>query len=251
MCVEMARLAYIRFEESEAERTRLESSLALPDFSAITPFVDLATGTQAFGALRESDGLAVVSIRGTEPTKATDLATDLEFSLIDWTESAGRVHDGFARAARSIAAPVAAWLESISALRKTLAMTGHSLGAAVATLLATTYAADHLVTIGSPRVGDAKFIATLSSVQIHRFVDCCDVVTELPPELGGYVHAGPTMYISGTGELDATSDSTQIEEDKAAARADYLRQYAWKTGTVAIRDLADHSPINYVRAILD
>jgi hypothetical protein len=26
-------------------------------------------------------------------------------------------------------------------------------------------------------------------------------------------------------------------------------QYAWKTGNVALRDLADHAPINYITAI--
>ena len=62
---------------------------------------DAATGTQGFGASRSSDGLCVLAFRGTEPTRLTDLGADLAFTLTDWTEKAGRVHKGFAGAARS------------------------------------------------------------------------------------------------------------------------------------------------------
>jgi hypothetical protein len=40
-----------------------------------------------------------------------------------------------------------------------------------------------------------------------------------------------------------------IFEDQWRARADYLLHYAWKSGNVGARDLADHAPINYVTAI--
>jgi hypothetical protein len=30
---------------------------------------------------------------------------------------------------------------------------------------------------------------------------------------------------------------------------EYLLKYAWKSGNVGVRDLADHAPINYVTAI--
>ena len=40
-----------------------------------------------------------------------------------------------------------------------------------------------------------------------------------------------------------------VSGDRLRARADYLLQYAWKSGNVAVRDLADHAPINYVTAI--
>jgi len=35
----------------------------------------------------------------------------------------------------------------------------------------------------------------------------------------------------------------------ACVPADYLLQYAWKNGNVAVRELADHAPINYGTAI--
>jgi hypothetical protein len=40
-----------------------------------------------------------------------------------------------------------------------------------------------------------------------------------------------------------------VSADRLRARADYLLQYAWKSGNVGIRDLADHAPIKYLSAI--
>jgi len=38
-----------------------------------------------------------------------------------------------------------------------------------------------LITFGSPRVGDPAFCKLLDGMEIHRFVDCCDVVARVPP----------------------------------------------------------------------
>jgi hypothetical protein len=40
-----------------------------------------------------------------------------------------------------------------------------------------------------------------------------------------------------------------VEHDRLVARAEYLETQAWKAGTVLFRDLADHAPINYLRAL--
>lgn len=250
LSVEFARLAYVHYEDGGAELDRLKEALGRVQFGDVVVFEDAATGTQGYGASRSVDGLYVLAFRGTEPTQLTDIDTDLEFSLTDWTEKAGRVHKGFASAARSIFVPVNEWLEQTRAARRRLFVTGHSLGAAIATLYASVIAPDKLVTIGSPRVGDADFVATLTGIDMTRLVDCCDVVTELPPEVGGYVHAGDAAYLTRDGVLASTADSDFIRDDRLAARADYLRDYAWKTGNELLRDLADHAPINYVRCFM-
>jgi len=250
LSVELARLAYVQYEDGGAELDRLKEALSRVRFDDVVIFEDAATGTQGYGASRSTDGLYVLAFRGTEPTQLTDLGTDLEFSLTDWTEKAGRVHKGFACAARSIFASVNQWLEQTQAARKRLIVTGHSLGAAIATLYASVIAPDKVVTIGSPRVGDAEFVATLVGIDMTRLVDCCDVVTELPPELGGYVHAGDAAYLTRDGVLAASTDPDFVRDDRFAARADYLRDYAWKTGNELLRDLADHAPINYVRCFI-
>jgi hypothetical protein len=256
LCVELARLAYVHFEDGAAGLAELQDALARAGFGDLVLFVDAATGTQGFGASRAADGpdvpdvLDVLAFRGTEPDALTDLGADLQFSLTDWTESAGRVHKGFARAARSVFPAVNAWLAHRQPARRRLVATGHSLGAAIATLYASVIAPDRLVTIGSPRVGDADFAATLAGIEMTRLVDCCDIVTELPPQIGGYTHVSEAVYITRAGVLAPSADADTIDADRLAARAEYLRDYAWKTGNVLLRDLADHAPINYVRRVM-
>lgn len=250
LSVEFARLAYIGFERSESECERLKEAIKRVRFEGFVPFNDMATGTQGFGAVRADDSLAILAFRGTEPQAATDLGTDLECTLTDWVEIGGRVHEGFAQAARSVIADVTQWLQQTETERKQLIFTGHSLGAAVATLCASVLKPARLVTIGSPRVGDIAFVRTLAGIEITRFVDCCDVVTELPPALGGYAHAGTMSYLTREGRLASPVDDSFIEKDRAAARAAYLVEYAWKTGNVALREFADHAPINYVRCVM-
>lgn len=250
LCAELSRLAYIHFEDGGAEQASLKAALALVGFGSFAPFVDAPTGTQGFGVVRVIDGLLVLAFRGTEPNSLTDLGTDLDVSMAGWTLTSGKVHAGFARAALSVFPSVQQWLSANSTARKQLVLTGHSLGAAIATLLASALKPDKLVTIGSPRVGDSTFAETLEGVDITRFVDCCDVVTELPPELGGYVHVSASAYIDRSGALQPQADSQFILADQLAARVDFVKQYAWQTGNIMVRDLADHAPINYVRSLI-
>src|SRR5258707_1557170 len=108
--------------------------------------------------------------------------------MVDWNESAGRVHDGFAMATRALVPGIGEWIKAASPDLGKLLLTGHSLGAAMATLAATIWRPDWLVTLGSPRVGDAAFVSTVLASHSVRLVNCCDVVTEVPPPVGGYTH---------------------------------------------------------------
>jgi hypothetical protein len=62
----------------------------------------------------------------------------------------------------------------------------------------------------------------------------------------GYAHAGRLAYIDRTGQwLNATSEEV-IAADRIAASSHYLVHLAFLRGTVSMRELADHAPINYV-----
>ena len=126
--------------------------------------------------------------------------------------------------------------------------TGHSSGAALATLAAALHPPTRLLTFGSPRVGDALF-ATEAGPRIaaSRYVDCCDVVCRLPPK--PYHHLGRLHYIDRWGDLHEEPEPSFVHRDHARARLEYLRDLAWRSGNAAARDLADHAPINYVAAL--
>ena len=248
LAVEAARLAYYRAEESASERARLADALARVGFTDLVLLADPKSGAAAFAARRSNDGTALLSFRGTRPDDYRDLITDLRANLVAWPESAGRVHDGFAVFLRALRPQILDWIESAKP-DTGLILTGHSLGAAMATLAATIWRPEWLVTIGSPRVGDTAFIATVAATHSVRFVDCCDAVTEVPPEIGGYTHIKAHTYLTRDARPVENPDPSFVMSDRLRARADYSFQYAWQIWrNVFVRDLADHAPINYARA---
>ncbi|MDQ0015857.1 hypothetical protein J2W23_004258 [Variovorax boronicumulans] len=246
--VEASRLAYLRTEAAQSEQQALSQALGLAGFGTPRMFSDQQTSTQAFGAFRASDRTALLAFRGTQPDEAGDLGTDLQADMVAWPEGGGRVHAGFARAFRAIRPAIDEWLAGECAARSELILAGHSLGAALATLAATVWKPAQLVTLGSPRVGNPEFAATFAGVPVVRVVNCCDAVTQIPPESPWYTHAGPMTYVRSDGTLVSHPDGPTVVSDQLKARARYLVDHSWRAGAVLVRDLADHAPINYVRA---
>jgi len=247
-CAELSRLAYLPFESDDAQRRRLIDTLESLGLTSCTVFNAPATGTEAFAAIDRERGDAFVVFRGTAPGDIKDLATDLNVRPVGWTVG-GNVHAGFSTAFASVCTEIETWLQS-HATRSTLTLAGHSLGAALATLAMSRWQGSRLVTFGCPRVGDDKFAATIVNENSVRYVGCCDIVCNVPPAGAWYADAGSMRYIDRSGVLGAVSDSAHIAADRANARREYLAKYATRPGNVLVRELADHAPINYVRALM-
>ena len=266
VCAECARLAYVGFERDPNERARLIESLAAAGMKDFVEILDpesrqrmqapaLAVLAQSFGdgtdtqayAATLPDGRALIAFRGTEPDKAQDLLVDAQaLPLVPWP-AGGQVHPGFARAYASVRADVDASLEA-NASGLPPVFTGHSLGAALATLAMSEHPGATLVTFGSPQVGDAAFAALVDPARNARHVDCCDLVTRLPsPLVPGYVHCGARLYIDRTGALRAGASDIDVDADVVAANIDYA-PCELDPRNVRLRALADHAPINYIRA---
>ena len=248
IAVEAARLAYYRAEKSLDQTQRLTEALDRANFGAPMMFVDVATGAAGFGSLRDADGVAVLALRGSQPDDVADIAHDLTANIVEWGDTGGHVHAGFAAATRALLPKIRQWLKSTHLDPEKLIVTGHSLGAAMATLVASVMRSQWLVTLGSPRVGDTDFIATIKAANIRRIVDCCDAVTEVPPPLFGYTHLSTCTYITRDAQVLQDPVSSVIDADRMEARREYVMTYAWRIGAVLLRDLADHAPINYARA---
>jgi hypothetical protein len=249
LAVEASRLAYFRVEETPGERLRLEAALSAAGFGDVRSFRGEGTiGSEGFGALRASDGAAILAFRGTQPDKLADLGTDADFRPVAWGLGAGDVHAGFRRAYLAVHTAVDQWLRMEAAGRSRLIVCGHSLGGALASLCASIYRPSLLATLGCPLVGDKDFVAGLNGIAMRRLVDCCDVVTSLPPTILGYAHPQPLTYISYQGKIHDNPAPDMISADRNEARLRYLQEHAWRKGTVTLRDFADHAPINYARA---
>ena len=256
LCAEMARLAYYRQDPYfQFDREKIRSVLKPFGFDCLF-FESKGTpdGRGTHGFLASSDNweegksLAIVVFRGTDASDPTDLAADVECLQIKW-RGLGRVHKGFAEELEHVLPDLELALEGV---KGRMLFTGHSLGAAMATLLCGIKPPGSLYTFGSPRVGDVEFVRALQGVVPYRFVNCCDIVARMPPELSGtfsYIHFGGPHYINRRGEVATDLSDETFEKDRILAAGEYLAEYGWRTGNVSVRELADHAPINYVNAV--
>ena len=253
VCAEMARLAYCRKEPAFGFDTDQITAVLKTQGFTVQFFESKGTpdgiGTHSFLALDPARKLAIAAFRGTDSSDPTDLFHDAYALQIPW-ERGGKVHAGFAHALAHVQNDL---LAAINAVGYKTYYTGHSLGAAMATLLASLRKPDHLYTIGSPRVGDNDFVDSLAGVATSRFVDCCDLVTRIPPEnlslSAPYKHFGLPTYIDRNRNLLENPADDFVQNDRLQASTDYIMKYSWISGNVAVRQLADHAPINYIEAL--
>lgn len=248
LCAECSRLAYVGFDESDDELSRLQKALQAAGLRGLKPFNDNEknTGTQAFGAICENDDL-LVAFRGTQAKKPSDLRTDLRAPMVPW-RFGGQAHAGFVAAFSSIESELDTFIQAHLGAHR-LIVTGHSLGAALATLAASRWRGATLVTFGSPRVGDAAFVGTIPAGNVQRFVNCCDFVTTVPPEwLLGYVHCGALSYIDENGQRRSDVNAPVSPEERAILDAKFAVAHLLDPADLKDRELADHTPINYIRA---
>jgi len=251
LCADMARLAYCRLEpEFGCDVDRIRAILNnRVGFQTCNFFESQGTpqgkGIHCFLALRDSaEGkVAVVAFRGTDVKDPTNICFDADFEFCDW-KPGGRVHQGFAEGLNEVLSRLDPEIRKLGDYR--LLYTGHSLGAALATLMASLRPPAVLYTFGSPRVGDQAFADTMRDVEHYRHQDCCDLVTRVPLESMHYVHVGTLRYIDRNRRILENPGEAAILGDHGLAETEYAAQYAFKAGNIRMRDLADHSPINYV-----
>src|SRR5262245_48151537 len=102
--------------------------------------------------LARGQGFALVAFRGTQPDDWRSIFDDADYFPASWTD--GSVHRGFKAALETIWPQLDKALLGLSANTRVF-FTGHSLGAALATLAAHRYPhTAGVYTFGSPRVGN-------------------------------------------------------------------------------------------------
>jgi hypothetical protein len=199
----MAQLVYDRFEDGGKARDLLVEKLKGGGFELLGEFNSPETDTQAF--LVSNGQYAILAFRGTEVTKKLDVRTDVKAFKVSLIE--GRVHRGFVDAYKSVELPILHALEKVWGLP--LYITGHSLGAALATIATQYLERDHVLrdkiaacyTFGSPRVGNREYDREFKS-SIYRVVNTTDIVTIVPLLAMGYLHIGDIRFLEpGMGNI--------------------------------------------------
>lgn len=195
-----------------------------------------AGGVQAAFITRRQTTLPPVGIlvfRGTTGTWR-NWQSNLSVRQSPWPMG-GRVHSGFKKQFFDVWPTIA---DTLNAWPAPLLYTGHSLGAALATLAAGMHRPRALYTFGSPRVGDPGFAKTLQGVRIFRLYNPGDIVTFLPPEAHpfGFRHVGePIRYRH-------PSVSEPVSEKRHAS----IHHTDFQPMTRPPLFLAEHAPANYI-----
>ena len=182
--------------------------------------------TQCFVA--NNDKFAIVAFRGTEvwhdkeefdlKNVIADLKTDVDIFLTNWPNG-GKVHRGFKEALEEVWSNLLPYIRRLRDKGCKIWITGHSLGAALATLCAARYgSAQGVYTFGSPRVGNKAFKINFK-VKIYRFVNNHDIVARVPPR-GKYVHVGELKFIDSNGIIRETMMKNKGHVDQMHDDAD-------------------------------
>lgn len=200
LLAKLSLLAYIAFEDADKkgllEATLTHGGLKLVDAIAVDDTECIVV---------EAKDFLVVAFRGT--TSKADRKTDFRISIgraeVDNHPQHVRVHAGFYDAYKLVEPRLHAAISSVPG--KSVYLTGHSLGGAVALVASAALGGrDDLgnrvaavYTFGAPRVGGRDFPAIVKAPH-YRIVNSGDVVPLVPPSwMNGYVHTGEPFLLKG------------------------------------------------------
>lgn len=213
-------------------------------------------GTYGFVAAHER--FAIVAFRGSEIWRReehfdiqrilADLKTNIDIRLSDWAEGE-RVHSGFKAALEDVWAVLQPEIEKLQHQGLKIWLTGHSLGAALATLAADRLPdVQGLYTFGSPRVGDEEFEAQFS-VHAYRVVNGKDVVTSVPAKdpfrhVGERIHIDAESVIENGHEIDARLEGASCRKDPQTSE-ETRETVMIDSGILIPHAFRDHNPMLY------
>lgn len=239
----------------------VEHTFRIAPLSATVKCFSGSSSTQCF--VSSTNDWIILAFRGTQ-------VDDFWSSVIDWSVDArilpvpdshgDLVHAGFLGAIREVWADVVAYIAGLQSTNaRPLWVTGHSLGAALATIAANLLCADHpdrlglrgLYTYGSPPVGDRRFGHRIT-VPTWRFRNNTDIVTHLPLGLV-FRHVGRLQFIDNGGflhrdvaaaqELLLQLGAAHLSSSEAHSLVGLLQLSGLSMPVPGF--LADHAPINY------
>lgn len=191
-CHKMALMAQIAYDDGEAAKPKYKEL-----GYSYHKFIDV-DGAQCHVVWNKEE--ITLCFRGTEPDQFSDIKADLNALPDKANNGHGLVHNGFQEEVNKV------WdkIEGMLAKHrpgKTMYITGHSLGGAMATIAASRTEPDAFYTYGSPRAGTRKFVKSFSHIPHYRHVNNNDIVPKVPFALLGYRHHSAPRYINYYGNI--------------------------------------------------
>ncbi|VXB03929.1 Lipase (Class 3) [Pseudomonas sp. 8AS] len=178
------------------------------------------TNTQAY--ISHDDRMILIGVRGTQENPP-DLLRDIDAAQVLYKEGVGQAHHGFYDAFQAVKKFVTPYLANFFTGHK-IVVCGHSLGGAIALLLAEWIRRDKklkaevlLYTYGAPRAGDRAFVEGASALVHHRIVNHNDPIPSVPTTwmdtdnrllipgavalIGGATGPGALAFLAGVANL--------------------------------------------------
>ncbi|KAL4892082.1 Alpha/Beta hydrolase protein [Aspergillus ambiguus] len=197
------------------------NTTTLTEFLADGQYGELA----GFLAADSTHKLIVLSFRGSR--SPANWIANLDFAFDDAKDLCAdcKVHGGFWKAWNTVADTLRTQIQKARAAYPDykLVFTGHSLGAAIATVGTTDlrtrekYSID-MYSYGSPRVGNAELAEYITSLgSNYRVTHTDDIVPRLPPRAVGYRHPSPEYWITSGNDVAVTASDITVVEGVASS----------------------------------
>jgi hypothetical protein len=160
----------------------------------------------------------IIAFAGTDPLDLLNWISDFYLGRVD-----ADVHQGFEDAADAVWPDVSAAIERCMNDGRALFIAGHSLGAAIALVIADRAhhkkALEHaeVYVFGSPRVGRDDFVSRYNAVfgsTTYRFVHGRDIVPTVPPSELGFHHVGRLLECDSGQKFDQTRLRNDVDSDE-------------------------------------
>jgi hypothetical protein len=236
--VDFGELSVYGYRARAAYRSEQEIRTAYPQTTRIAEAGQ--TGVRYFLEQDDTRKVQYLSIRGTANKK--NMHEDVEARLMSDGRIGIPVHTGFDQDAQAVYADVKPYLKKGYITH----VTGHSLGGAVASIVAIYAIQDghnviKVVTFGQPRFTTVDGIKRLGFLPLTRVVDENDVIPMLPPGIvnrkhGPYDHAGAEIIL-----LDGPRYVYLTQHDASRLAVGEF----WRS--IGTADLPDHKMDNYLK----
>ncbi|KAI9296694.1 alpha/beta-hydrolase, partial [Neoconidiobolus thromboides FSU 785] len=187
-------------------------------------FEDVSTQTKGYFVVNNNRKEIIVSFRGSANLQNWLINAQTGKVPIRFGGNSYYVHGGFKKVTDNLFPVVSSNLKSLQSSypQYKVVITGHSLGAAIASLIALRVKYElnvpnnklNLYTYGGPRIGDPDFARFVNrhGFTIGRFVNENDVVPHLPAEISDYNHHQRELWVNGYDTKLCSADYLEDED---------------------------------------
>jgi hypothetical protein len=200
------------------------------------------------GVLATMKEAMIIAFAGTDPLNLMNWISDFYLGRPD-----ADVHQGFQDAADAVWMDVGAAIERAMNDGRALFIAGHSLGAAIALVIADRALQKkklqhaEIYIFGSPRVGRDDFVSRYNATfgpTTYRLVHGADIVPTVPPSELGFHHVGRFLQCESGQKFDQTRLRNDVDSDEPQAGKGFFSGIAGQLRNLFAEPLSPTSRID-------